>query len=201
MNYFDGCQGRQMPEGFAWMNEPPDWGFEDGRLHIAAPPNTDLFRHPGGEIVITNAPFLYYVAQGDFTVSSRIGYDRKEISDAGGIVLYSNAENWAKLAFEHSNRVPTVVSLNTRGVSDDANGEVIEEDEVYLRATRMGRRFAFHFSRDGKLWILVRHFYLEAPDVIRVGVCAQSPHGDGCRTTFAYLEHEPVGVADIRSGE
>ena len=79
----------------------------------------------------------------------------------------------------------------------------LAKKDAYIKVmvTRGKHSGALHFSRDGKLWILVRHFYLEAPDVIRVGVCAQSPHGGGCRATFAYLEHEPVGVADIRSGE
>ncbi len=34
MNLFEGCHGRQLADGLAWLEEPPDWRFDTEGLHI-----------------------------------------------------------------------------------------------------------------------------------------------------------------------
>jgi regulation of enolase protein 1 (concanavalin A-like superfamily) len=67
----------------------------------------------------------------------------------------------------------------------------------------MGHAFALHASTDGDQWSLVRHFSLglapEAP--VKLGVLAQSPHGEGCAARFTQLRYEERTLGDIRSGE
>lgn len=46
---------------------------------------------------------------------------------------------------------PLVVSVVTCGTSDDANGSTIEGSAVYLRVSKHGPAFMFHYSLDGTL--------------------------------------------------
>jgi regulation of enolase protein 1 (concanavalin A-like superfamily) len=89
----------------------------------------------------------------------------------------------------------------TRELSDDANGEVLEQPHAYLRISRLGQAFAFHTSQNGSHWQLFRHFGLDiGTDSVRLGLLVQSPTGDGCQTTFDDVRLEPTRLADLRSG-
>jgi len=93
-----------------------------------------------------------------------------------------------------------VVSVVTRGESDDCNSVPIEGTEVWLRISRLGRAFAFHSSADGREWNMVRYFGLGDTESVEVGFLAQSPTGDGCTATFRDIELPPELLADVRSG-
>ena len=101
--------------------------------------------------------------------------------DAGALVLHAADHTWVKLALERSRRATAmIVSVVTRGLSDDANGRVVTGDGVWLRVSRIGAACALHASDDGERWELVRHFALDAPDGLAAGFLAQSPTGEGC---------------------
>jgi regulation of enolase protein 1 (concanavalin A-like superfamily) len=77
----------------------------------------------------------------------------------------------------------------------------VTRNDIYLRVTRLGQAFAFHFSEDGKYWRLVRYFALQQTNNLRVGFSSQSPTGEGCRTVFAGIQYRATAVQDVRSGE
>jgi regulation of enolase protein 1 (concanavalin A-like superfamily) len=203
MNLFEQCQqGQQLAPSFHWINQPESWGFDgEGKLTIIAPPFADFFRDPKGGSARNSAPYLYTVLKGDFTVSTRVEVDMIEDFDSACIMLMVDEENWAKLCFEFPNKIPTMVSVVTKGTSDDCNSEKVSEKKPYLRATRFGNCFAFFYSLNGKYWTLVRYFFMDAPAEIKVGVVGQSPVGNGCRTSFDYFEYSPVPVTNLRSGK
>jgi uncharacterized protein len=93
-----------------------------------------------------------------------------------------------------------VVSVVTRGVSDDCNSFVVDEGDVRLRIARLGSAFAFHASTEDAVWRLVRHFALEAEAELLVGFLAQSPLGTGCSVRFEEISFTPERLADLRSG-
>jgi hypothetical protein len=94
-----------------------------------------------------------------------------------------------------------VVSVVTRGVSDDANAFVVPERSVRLRVSRLDRAYAYHASTDGKTWTLIRVFTL-GDDVTahRVGFEVQSPTGDGCTATFSEIHFTRERLGDLRDG-
>ena len=94
-----------------------------------------------------------------------------------------------------------VVSVVTRGVSDDANSTIVDGNAVWLRIARIGAAFAFHSSTDGKRWNLVRHFALGGDGELQAGFLAQSPTGEGCAATFSHVERTGSTLTDIRSGD
>ena len=112
-------------------------------------------------------------------------------------------DDWCKVCFELSpEKKPTVVSVVTRGVSDDANGQVVEGTSVFLRVSKYGSVIAFHYSADGgEYWTLHRIFCLRDPEKpMTVGFLAQAPTGDGCTAAFSHIKFGQHTLADPRNG-
>jgi hypothetical protein len=171
-------------------------------LSVDADAATDWFVDPAGSSApIINAPALLGDVNGDFMFSARTEVKFAATFDAGVLVVHADDESWAKLCLERSPAgEATVVSVVTRGVSDDCNSTVVDGNVAWLRISRLGPALAFHASADGAGWSLVRHFALPAAETLAVGFLAQSPLGDGCRASFDSIGFEPRRLGDLRSG-
>jgi regulation of enolase protein 1 (concanavalin A-like superfamily) len=190
-----------LPSPLAWEPVPVEWSAEEGSLAVETGPATDLFVDPGDGRETLNAPRLLGRVEGDFTLSARVSAAFRSTFDAGVLLVWASARSWAKLCFELSPQGdPMVVSVVTRGVSDDCNSFVVDEGDVRLRIARLGSAFAFHASTEGAVWRLVRHFALEAEAELLVGFLAQSPLGTGCSVRFEEISFTPERLADLRSG-
>lgn len=188
------------------------WRVDDVGVVVAtAPGHTDLFVDPGGEHTVGAESMLNAVTllgdppAGDFQLSARVGVDFVARFDAGVLLVWLDETHWAKLCFEQSpSGAPMVVSVVTRGTSDDANGFVVEGEQVWLRISRIGHVHAFHASLDGQVWELVRVFALgQGSDGVtghRLGLEVQAPTGDGCTATFAQVRFTPTTLGDLRDG-
>ena len=191
-----------IPAPLRWDLAPISWSAgADGALAIAAGPRTDLFVNPDGTDVALNAPRLLFAPDGDFTLSARVTVEFAATYDAGVLLLYAGERTWGKLCFEFSPQgEPMIVSVVTRGFSDDANAYVVAGNQTFLRIARLGRAFAFHASGDGAYWRLIRHFTLDTDAPLAAGFVSQSPMGAGCTATFADITYTPGRLADLRSG-
>jgi regulation of enolase protein 1 (concanavalin A-like superfamily) len=178
-----------------------EWRRTDGGLSATAPAATDLFVDPAGDPPTLNAPrLLTPLPDGDFQLSARVDVRFGATFDAGVLLLWADEATWGKLCFEYSPRGrPMVVSVITRGTSDDANGPEVGADHVWLRVSRQQGAFAFHASTDGKTWFFVRHFSLGGAR-LEIGFEVQSPTGSGCAVTFSEITWQAHGLADLRDG-
>lgn len=198
----DGAQV-SLPEA-TWVNEPTDAAFDEERaeLTITAPGHTDWFISPATGESIDSAPAFIAPVDGDFTLSARVHVDFRATFDAGVLVIRHSPTQWAKLCFEYSPQgQPMVVSVVTNGDSDDANSTPIDGHDVYLRVSRTGHAWVFHYSEDGALWHFVRHFRLSADAPARVGFLAQSPTGEGSTSHFSEITRTSSPPVDIRNGD
>ena len=141
-------------------NGSAEWEGEGLRLTAAA--CTDWFFHPAGELRRANVVRAGMTVDEDvFTLSARVSVDFCSAFDAGALFVQVDEDNWAKLAFELSGAgEPTVVSVITRGTSDDADGPSLQGDTLWLRVHGNGDTLAFHFSVDGRYWRFLRWFTL-----------------------------------------
>ena len=185
-----------------WLGESGEAEFDGTTLRVTAGAKTDWFNDPAGGAPHANAPCLAVRADRDIQISARVGVDFRSSFDAGVLFLHQGPQDYAKLCFERApSGEPMVVSVVTRGASDDANGPVIDADFVHLRVSRIGPVFAFHHSVDGRNWAFVRMFTLRDPDrPTRVGFLAQSPTGSSCTASFDRLSYAETALADPRDG-
>jgi len=98
-----------------------------------------------------------------------------------------------------------VVSVVTKGISDDANGSVIAEGSIWLRVSSMEEAHAFHYSNDGPSWNMLRLFRLDPANVddataTSIGFCSQAPVGPSCEATFEDLRYNAHRLVDPRGG-
>jgi regulation of enolase protein 1 (concanavalin A-like superfamily) len=182
----------------------PVWSIEAGTLTMDAPPRSDLFVNPSGsDGDLPSLGRLVTSVDGDFMFSARVEADIHQFGDAGVLYVEYDEQLWFKLCLECTPKgEPSVVSVVTRGTSDDANSWILDRPYAYFRVSRRGPGFALHASTDGGDWTLVRHFGLGIPDTahVKVGFLAQSPVGEGCRATFTEVSLVHATLADIRDG-
>jgi regulation of enolase protein 1 (concanavalin A-like superfamily) len=192
-----------LPGVLEWRRPPHAWqvGPAD-TLTITAGPTTDWFTDPAGTAVTDTAPRALFVPpDAEFRLSAKVRVAGAAAFDAGVLVVEAQHDLWAKLCLEWSPQGhPTIVTVVTRGVSDDCNGATLDAPEVYLRVARQGATFAFHYSHDGRWWQLVRYFTLGPLARVQLGLSAQSPTGSQCTAVFSEIEYQPAGLEDLRGG-
>lgn len=193
-----------LPDSLLWINDPVDWQLAaDGTLTIEAGPETDWFADPAEDVTKDNAPAALFCTTDEyFTLRARVVVNFASTFDAGVLQMRVSETIWAKLCFEYSPQGrPMIVSVVTRGRSDDCNSVVVEGNEVFLRVARLGRTIAFHYSMDGYYWHMVRYFTLGSPAQLQLGFSSQSPTGSGCLAKFADIVYASRRLNDIRNGE
>jgi regulation of enolase protein 1 (concanavalin A-like superfamily) len=192
-----------LPSPLRWLASPRAWSVGERSLELSSGPASDLFIDPAGDVrVLNGAALIAEVAEGDFLFSARVRPELVSTFDAGVLLVYRDETSWAKLCLERSPQgEPTVVSVVTRGVSDDCNSFSVESGEVRLRIARLGDCFAFHASREDGFWRLVRYFTLGGEGAVEIGFLAQSPTGEGCQVRFEQIAFEKRRLGELRNGE
>jgi regulation of enolase protein 1 (concanavalin A-like superfamily) len=202
-NRMDALTIPALPAPCIWHNRPADWSLEgDAGLSISAGPKTDWFVDPGGEYAKDNAPAALFTPPDEHCVlSTRVRVRFAADFDAGTLQARLSDDLWGKLCFEYSpQKQPMIVSVVTRGFSDDCNSATIQGDTVHLRIARTPRALAFHYSIDGRYWNLVRYFTLGWMQGLRLGFSAQSPTGEACLAAFSDLNYRAGALQDTRDG-
>ncbi len=191
-----------MQPELAW-HVPPRVQAELGGSSIAfaAGPRSDLFSDPSGAEPQAGAPLLLGQPLGDFRLRARVSASLAANYDAAALVVWAAPTAWGKLALEYSpQREPTIVSVVTRDVSDDANGFAVADPVAWLRISRSGETFAFHASVDGSWWSLVRYFTFAGAANASAGFLVQSPTGEGAHGRFDEIEWSDEPLRELRDG-
>jgi regulation of enolase protein 1 (concanavalin A-like superfamily) len=191
-----------LPSPLRWLVAARGYDLGmDGTLRIDAGPRTDWFIDPGGAPPVRDAPALVMPAIGAWQLKATVSAEHRATFDAAVLFVHAENETWAKLCLERSPfGTVMVVSVVTRGRSDDSNHMSIDGGMAHLRISRLEQAFAFHTSRDGRQWEMVRYFDLGERPKVEVGFMAQSPTGDGCTATFRAVHFANELLADVRSG-
>jgi regulation of enolase protein 1 (concanavalin A-like superfamily) len=189
-----------LPSPSSWQNLPTSWHFDtDGKvLTIAAGAKTDWFVDPFDGTVANSAPILLFKPDADYVLSTKVTINFANKWDAGALMLWGDDHHWAKLSYEFSpGSVPTLVTVVTRGLSDDCNSKELKNNSAYLRIAKSARTYIFYFSEDGREWQILRTFSLDTEMPIRVGFEAQSPAGTGAVAKFSAITYEPHRISNI----
>ena len=176
---------------------------ESGVLHLAAGAGADLYRDPRGSSGAPDAERLVGEVSGDFQLSARVTARYAATFDSAVLLGWVDDRTWFKICAERDAAgTPRVVSVVTRGTSDDADGWAVDPQGVHLRISRTGSAFALHAYDDGARWQFVRLFTLgtdpQAP--LRVGFLAQSPTGEGTEAQFSDIRFTRNALVEVRDG-
>jgi len=192
----------KLPSSLHWLNQLESWDLSpDGQLTITAPAKTDWFIDPQGGVNVSNAPALLFPITNPCMLSALVTANHVATYDAGVLMVYESPLAWAKFCLELSPQgSPTIVSVVTKGVSDDCNAFAVN-GPAYMRVSRLEQAYAFHVSENGTVWNLIRYFKLEDSKNAQMGFLAQSPTGSGCAASFRDIRFEERLLGDIRSGE
>ena len=193
-----------LPIPLDWHIEPPEWtAGSDGALTISSGPNNDYFHDPATGKRTASAPCaLMTIEEASFVLSARTSMTGRATYDAAVLFVRVSEELWAKLCLENSpSGEPMIVSVVTRGVSDDCNSVTLTSPDVYLRISKTPNTLAFHYSLDAHYWHLVRYFSLGPLASVQVGFVAQSPIGQGTQATFSDFMFRRGELSDLRNGE
>ncbi|HMI52916.1 MAG TPA: DUF1349 domain-containing protein [Candidatus Saccharimonadales bacterium] len=188
-----------IPSKLSWQNRPASWQLDaQNVLTISAGSKTDWFVDPFDGTVAKNAPILLFTPNSDYVLSARVTVKFVTKWDAGALMLWGDDHHWAKLSYELSpEKIPTLVTVVTRGLSDDCNSKELRQDSVYLRIAKSGKTYVLYFSVDGREWQILRTFSLDTDIPIRVGFEAQSPAGSGAVATFSSISYDPHRIGNI----
>lgn len=192
-----------LPRPLRWYGNPQHWDVTPpDSLVITAAEQTDWFIDPDTGKVVDNAPALLMGIQEPCMLMALVEVNHTATFDAGVLAVYHSDRIWAKLCLELSPQgQPTIVSVATRGTSDDCNSFPIATHSAYLRLAKLERAYAFHYSADGTYWHLIRYFALAESPAAEIGFLVQSPTGNGCTARFRKITFHPRPLIDIRSGE
>ena len=183
---------------FDW---PSEASVEGNTITMYAPPDTDFYCNPGDQKVSFAGPFLHKEITGDFVMSATVHVDFEEVADGAGFLIMQDQDYWSKAVFELSPQHTHVVnSCATRGLTDDANGQVFEGHDVFLQYSRKGDTFAIHFKNDKGEYCLFRIFVLPVAKTIKAGMIVQCPFGKGLKMSFTDFKLENKTVTDQRIG-
>lgn len=177
-----------------------------GRMAFRAGAKTDYFCDPKDDHASTStAPILLAKVDNTkpFTLLAKVtpGFTAKGTYNAGALYVYVNDRRWQKHAFEQDERGNhRVVSVRTRGTSDDNNHDVVQGPTVYLKISSDTRTMASYYSLDQKTWQLVRLYRNDYPAEIWAGVSAQCPVDTGTVSHFEGISLTQNTVSDFRLG-
>jgi regulation of enolase protein 1 (concanavalin A-like superfamily) len=190
-----------LPVPLEWKGRPASFRQDERGLTIVSRGRTDWFVSPVDGQASASAPLLLFEPATDFVLSARVKVDFRSKWDAGALFAYVDDTTWVKFALEQSAYMePTIVSVVTRGVSDDCNSSVIAGDTAYLQLARSGSALLLYRSADGRAWKLVRTFSLGTTKPLRVGFEVQSPVGEGGEAQFSEIRYERRKIEDIFAG-
>ncbi len=178
--------------------------IENGTVHLHAGPGADLFKDPdaGPQATFPDAERFVASIAGDFAFSAFVEADMVEKFDSGVLLIWVDLNNWAKICVEQDTQQrQRLVSVVTRGQSDDANGPFLTKPQAHLRIMRKGEVFGLQASQDGKRWDMLRYFGLGTTpgQPVSIGVLAQSPAGPGCDARFSDIKFSSQPPADFRA--
>ena len=194
--------------GFRWLKEQSQITIEGDKITIIAPPQSDFFNgatdnNEEGFLpdALSNAPFYHTEIEGDLVMRAKVSHAFTDVYDSASLMVMKDLSCWAKCCYEHTDfDTHAVVSVVTKGDSDDCNGCDLEGNSVWLQVCRVGNDFAFHYSKDGEHFYMMRQFHLPVGPVIKVGLLAQAPKGNGGERIYEHLTIEKKTVKNIRAG-
>lgn len=191
-----------VPKEPHWVNPPADFHIGGHGIEIVASAKTNKYIAADGSMVSDTANRLVFEADPNFILRTQIAHPFASMWDAGCLILEGDPENWIKFCFEGDyTGAKRIVSVVTRGTSDDCNSMAVDKPAAYLEIARIGDVVFLYTSETGKDWTMVRVLNFKFEGKLWLGLLAQSPEGDSNRVHFDHIKYKPTAMKDYWKGE
>jgi len=191
-----------IPYPLHWEIQPLHFSAKGNTITIVAGKKTDMFRDPNVTYNTDNAPKILFKPANNFVLTASIQHSFTNKWDGGAIILKSDSLNWIKFCFEKDyTGARRVVSVVTKGISDDCNSVEIPGNKVFYKMAKADNVITLYYSTDGNKWFLIRHLQFDTKPEFEVGFLAQSPTGTSCTVTFSDILYVERKISDPYTGE
>lgn len=175
-----------------WLNDPADWAFESGTLHVTTGEKSDFWRHTHYGFVRDNGHFWQLAAPMSFTATLLFEGDYETLYDQAGLMLRLDERRWLKCGIEHSDGMTNFSIVVTRGNSDwSVIGQPLISGPQTVRLTAQNDAIIAHFLTSEGTWHLMRVADFPMNDAAMIGPMACSPERSGFKARFLNLEITP----------
>jgi uncharacterized protein len=191
-----------IPKETQWVNPPAAFTSSGHGIKIVASPQTNKYIAADMSMVSDNANRLVFEADPDFILSTQIAHPFAKMWDAGCLILEGDTENWIKFCFEGDyTGAKRIVSVVTRGTSDDCNSIALDKNAAFLEMAKIGDVVFLYSSETGRDWYMVRVLKFKFEGKLRLGFLAQTPEGDSNPVHFDHIKYTPTAMKDYWKGE
>lgn len=178
---------------------------DSSKLKFSVGEKKDFFNDPNGKLSNNTAPLLLSIVDNTkpFTLSAKVTpeFTPTGLYNAAVLYIYVNDRLYQKFCFEQDERGKhRIVTVRTKGTSDDNNHDVVEQPFVYMKISSDTKTIASYYSLNNKNWQLVRLYRNDYPKKIGVGLSAQCPVEKGSVSYFEDIKLESSSVKDFRLG-
>lgn len=168
-----------------WLNEPPSWNDQSGRLQVITGPQTDFWRKTHNNAIRDNGHFYFQEVQGDFEAELKFSGLYQDLYDHAGLMLRVNEENWIKTGIELFDGAQHASAVVTRDFSDWSVVRLEGQPAaLWLRVSRQAETVNIYYSLNGTDFLMLRRAYLVPSESLQVGPMCAAPRGNGFSVTF-----------------
>jgi regulation of enolase protein 1 (concanavalin A-like superfamily) len=177
-----------------WLNAPESWQMREGGLTMTTSDKTDFWQKTHYGFRRDDGHFLGRDVAGDFTATLTFEADYQTLYDQAGLMMRADPDHWLKTGIEHSDGIPNVSTVVTRGGHSDWSvvGVPGLGGPQTIRLTRVGGAVITHMQRPDGRWALNRLANFPADMPVRVGPMACSPERAGLVVRFLDFQLGPA---------
>ena len=187
-------------DGASWLNEPPRWSVDDGKLTLVTAGDTDFWRETYYGFVHDNGHALTLPVDDGFTAEVRVRADFRNKFDQAGMFLELDGERWLKCGVELTDGELFLSVVVTDRRSDWSVSQPFAGlTDFRLRMTVESGAIRIHASKDGDHWTMLRLATFPAAERYRVGVMACSPITGGLEVTFTDFRIGPASTEPLHA--
>jgi regulation of enolase protein 1 (concanavalin A-like superfamily) len=174
-------------DGMHWLNAPPMWEVNQGRLFVQSGNKTDFWQETYYGFHRDNGHFLGMPRRGDFTAEVTFVGHYRALYDQAGLMIRHDARHWMKCGIEYTDGAKHFSVVVTNGNSDWSAFRLDHEfDALSARVTRNGDALFIQYRTDRMSeWLMARLAWFDPIlEEVLVGPAFCSPQREGFEAEF-----------------
>ncbi|NKJ34024.1 DUF1349 domain-containing protein [Rhizobium sp. SG570] len=170
-----------------WLNAPPMWEVNQGRLFVRSGNKTDFWQETYYGFHRDDGHFLGASRRGDFTAEVTFVGHYRELYDQAGLMIRHDARHWMKCGIEYTDGAKHFSVVVTNGNSDWSAFRLDHEfDAMSARVTRNGDALFTQYRTDRmNEWRMARLAWFDPTlEEVSIGPAFCSPQREGFEAEF-----------------